>query len=388
MTDADLTRGYALAGVPLYVRVPDDPALSDCLAELLFDIAIPGGGAESVTVELVDGVYHISGEGLNAPFTCHDPVDTACGVTAGLIGAYAIRVSDRLCFHAAALIHNGKAYLIPATYKSGKSTFCAAWMAQGHQIITDDAAVFDARTHFVSSFGIPLRLRNSLLRDGPEELRSFAAQNMMIRGPRLSYVRAPDSRSCIPGTSYPLGGWIFLDRRLAARPSVSRMTPTDSLGQIIWQNFARQMPASDLLGVLRTIATQYPCYLLRYSEAAEAVPALAAALDEPEGHLPHSAESEDFGNIFAIGGDGHIQVTETSTGLYLADDRYGRIYFLNPTAGVMYKLAAEGLEMPDVLEILCELYPEQNAESLSADYRRFLSETGSLGLLASVASAA
>jgi hypothetical protein len=375
------TRGYALAGLPLYVRIPEDRALASCLSDLLFDIAIPGGGAESVLVDRDEGLYRVSGEGLSTPFTCRDPVDTACGVTAGLIGAFAIRIADRLCFHAAGLIHNGRVYLIPATYKSGKSTFCAAWMAHGHRIITDDAAIFDAATHHVSSFGIPLRIRNSLLREAPAELRRFAADHMMIQGPRLSYLRAPDAGSCVPGTSYPLGGWVFLDRQPLSPPRVSRLNPTDSLGQIIWQNFARQMPASSLLEVLRSAALLYPCYMLRYSESFDAVPHLVAALDHPQTPASAAESSEALGSAFATMAEGDIHVTETPRGLYVADDRYGRIYFLNPSAGIMWKLAAGSLGVDEAAEILQELYPDQQAETLAEDYRRFLGEIGALGLM-------
>ena len=158
-------------------------------------------------------VFLVTGEGLTRSFTCHDPVDTACGVTAGLIGAYAIAVQDKLCFHAAALICKGKAYLIPATYKSGKSTFCAAWMAAGHSIVTDDAAIFDVRTKHVSSFGIPLRLRNSLLRDGPQPLREFVASNLLLQGPRLSYVRSPDRPPAYPAPAIRLADGFFWTER-------------------------------------------------------------------------------------------------------------------------------------------------------------------------------
>ena len=375
-------RAYAMAGLPVAVRMPADRFLAAHLARLLPEISPSPEQGESVLVERKgDSVFLVTGEGLTRSFTCHDPVDTACGVTAGLIGAYAIAVQDKLCFHAAALICRGKAYLIPATYRSGKSTFCAAWMAAGHAIVTDDAAIFDVRTRHVSSFGIPLRLRNSLLNDGPQPLRDFAAANLLLRGPRLSYVRSPDMASCIPGTSYPLGGWIFLDRRAGAQPKLSRLKPTESLGQIIWQNFARQMPASDLLDVLRTAATQYPCFRLQYEECIDAVPLLAAALERPDDVVPPSQQSEDLGTAFALDSDGAIEVTETPGGLYLADDRYGRIYFFNPSAGVMWKLAATGLETDEAIEVLTEVYPGEAPGTLAQDYRNFLAEIASLDLL-------
>ncbi len=373
---------YAMAGLPVSVRMPDDRVLAAHLARLLPEINPNPERGESVLVERQgDSVFLVTGEGLTRSFTCHDPVDTACGVTAGLIGAYAIAVQDKLCFHAAALICKGKAYLIPATYKSGKSTFCAAWMAAGHSIVTDDAAIFDVRTKHVSSFGIPLRLRNSLLRDGPQPLREFVATNLLLQGPRLSYVRSPDQASCVPGTSYPLGGWVFLDRKVGALPKLSRLRPTESLGQIIWQNFARQMPASDLLDVLRTAATQFPCFRLQYEECLDAVPLLASALERPDEHVPPAQQSEDLGTAFAVENDGSIEVTETPGGLYLADDRYGRIYFFNPSAGVMWKLAAAGLEIDEAIEVLAEVYRGEAARTLAQDYRRFLAEIASLGLL-------
>ncbi len=121
------------------------------------------------------------------------------------------------------------------------------------------------------------------------------ASNLLLQGPRLSYVRSTDYASCVPGTSYPLGGWVFLDRKPGALPRLSRLKATESLGQIIWQNFARQMPASDLLDVLRTVATQFPCFRLQYEECIDAVPLLAAALERPDEFVPPSQHSEDLG---------------------------------------------------------------------------------------------
>ncbi len=47
----------------------------------------------------------------------------------------------------------------------------------------------------------------------------------------------------------------------------------------------------------------------------------------------------------------------------------------------MWKLAAAGLEFDEAIEVLAEVYRGEAAGTLAQDYRRFLAEIASLGLL-------
>jgi hypothetical protein len=47
----------------------------------------------------------------------------------------------------------------------------------------------------------------------------------------------------------------------------------------------------------------------------------------------------------------------------------------------MWKLAAAGLETDEAIEVLAEVYPGEPAGTLAQDYRHFLAEIASLGLM-------
>jgi len=378
-------RSFSLAGLPLSVRLPGEAGLERGL-----DLLLPPADGDapqtlSVVVEaLGGGRFQLSGEGLLRSFTCHDAVDAACGVTAGLIGAYALKAPGHLCFHAAAIIHDGKAYLLPTTYRTGKSTFCVAWLEAGGKLLTDDAAILDPQTHMVTSFGIPPRIRMPLLRDGPERLRRYLAPRLLLEGPRLAYVASEPGQSARLGEAFPLAGWIFLARTPGSPTAVSRLDSGESLRRIIWQNFARTMAPSDLLNFINIMASRYPCFMLEYNDAVEAVPVLQQALDAPQqppasGHP--QAEASLFDPAAAIAVPGEVQVTETAAGLYVADNRNGRIYFFNPSAGVMWRIASSGAAGEEAAAILRTLYPGEDPQRLAADYCKLRDDVMALGLL-------
>lgn len=378
-------RSFSLAGLPLSVRLPGDVGLELALSRLLPPADGVPPSAPSVVVEaLGGGKFQLSGEGLLRSFTCHDAVDAACGVAAGLIGAYAREVPGHLCFHAAAIIHDGKAYLLPTTYRTGKSTFCVAWLEAGGKLLTDDAAIVDPQTKLVTSFGIAPRIRTPLLRDGPERLRRYLTPRLLLEGPRLAYVAPEPGSQARPGEAFPLAGWVFLARAQGSATTVSRLDSGESLRRIIWQNFARSMAPSDLLNFIDVMASQYPCLMLEYEDAVEAVPALQQALDAPR-QPSASARSRVEASLFepsaAMALPEEVQVTETAAGLYVADNRNGRIYFLNPSAGVMWRIASTGVGTEEAEAILRTLYPGEVPQKLAADYRKLRDDVMALALL-------
>ena len=133
---------YDLAGLPVAARLPDDTPLTGQLARLLAPAGVARADTHvTVTFDRDKASYHVAGAGVAQPFTCRDSLDAACGVVAGLIGGYALETTSHLCLHGAAFVHGGRAYVIPNTYKAGKSAFSAAWVAACGDLITDDAVL-------------------------------------------------------------------------------------------------------------------------------------------------------------------------------------------------------------------------------------------------------
>lgn len=379
-------RSYRLADRTVSAALPSHIDLLDGLSRLLVEAPEATRQQPSVAAQWneTQNCFLLSGDGLARSFTCAETLDAVCSVSAGLIGGYARASLDRLCFHAAAILHDGRAYLIPTTYSSGKSTLCLAWMEQGGQLITDDAAIFDIAGHTVSSFGIPLRIRTSLLNDGPSRLRDFALANAILRGQRLAYIRDPRHEAPPPGVSYPFGGWIFLSRQNGAATAMAPVSPEEALRRIIWQNFARSLQPSALLAIMTTLAADYPAWQLTYGESVDAVPVLRETLSAPIASRQANIAPVGDGTIQQAGAHRQapdLKITETTAGLYVADDRNGRVYFFNPSAGVMWNLALAAASEDEAVDILHELYPVQDEATLGADYRGFLEGLVELQLL-------
>ena len=370
---------YDLAGLPVAARLPDDTPLTGQLARLLAPAGVARADTHvTVTFDRDKASYHVAGAGVAQPFTCRDSLDAACGVVAGLIGGYALETTSHLCLHGAAFVHGGRAYVIPNTYKAGKSAFSAAWVAACGDLITDDAVLIAIDGFRVTSFGSPPRIRKTLLDNAPEALRRYITAHIVLDCPRIAYLDI-GARQVPPERPLPFGGWLFLDRGEIRTPTLARMPVSEALTQIIWQNLARRRLASELLGILTELAVAAPCYRLSYGEAVDAVPVLKAGLDADPARLDMATAIASV----ATGPDySHLTVSETEAGLYIANDQNGRMFYLNASAGLMWKIATSGLGREEALATLAALYPDQEAQALAKDYDETISRLADSGLVA------
>jgi len=369
---------YDLAGLPVAAELPDDTPLTGQLASLLPQSRQARADTHvTVTLDRDKASYHVSGLGVAQPYSCLDSLDAACGVIAGLIGGYALETTSHLCLHAAALVHRGKTYVIPNTYKAGKSAVSAAWVADGGRLITDDAVLIAIDDFRVTSFGSPPRIRKSLLPAAPQSLKRFLESHITLECPRIAYLDIGESQ--VPRHEpCPFGGWLFLDRGDNRTPSLARMPVSEALTQIIWQNLARRRLASELLGILTRLAEAAPCYRLSYTEATDAVAVLKAGLDADPSQLDIASA---IASVETDPDHSHLTVSETQSGLYIANDQNGRMFYLNASAGLMWKIATSGLARSEALATLEALYPDQSAEALAKDYGETISRLADSGLV-------
>ena len=156
------------------------------------------------------------------------------------------------------------------------------------------------------------------------------------------------------------------------------MPVSEALTQIIWQNLARRRLASELLGILTGLAEAAPCYRLSYSEAVDAIPVLRAGLDSDPGRL---ATASAIASLETGSDHSHLKASETAAGLYIANDQNGRMFYLNASAGLMWKIATAGLGREEALAALRALYPEQGAEALAKDYGDAIGRLADAGLV-------
>ncbi|RRJ84334.1 HprK-related kinase A [Aestuariirhabdus litorea] len=180
---------------------------------------------------------------------------------------------------------NGDALLLPGASGNGKSTLCAALVARGWRLLSDELALVDPATGLVHPFVRPISLKNQSI----EVIRDFSPD--LVMGDRVSdtqkgsvaHVRAP-AGSVSEGLSPVRVRWILFPRYLPG--SDTCLTPErrgTTLMQLQEQAFNYPLHGVVGFNLLTQLVAQSGCYSLSYSSLTEVTQQLAAELLEAEG---------------------------------------------------------------------------------------------------------
>jgi HprK-related kinase A len=93
----------------------------------------------------------------------------------GLNWAIAAHCHQYLIIHSAVVERNGGALLLPAPPGSGKSTLCAALVARGWRLLSDELALIDMETGQIVPLPRPISLKNQSI----EVMRNFWPESSM-----------------------------------------------------------------------------------------------------------------------------------------------------------------------------------------------------------------
>jgi len=138
----------------------------------------------------------------------------------GLNWAVAAHCHQYLIIHAAIVERDGRALLLPAPPGSGKSTLCAALVARGWRLLSDELALIDVDSGSAVPIPRPISLKNrsiELIGGFWPEAKMSAIVPDTLKG-SVVHVQPPPanvqaSRSC------PKLGWIVMPRYEADRPT-------------------------------------------------------------------------------------------------------------------------------------------------------------------------
>lgn len=138
----------------------------------------------------------------------------------GLNWAVAGHCHQYLIIHAAIVERDGRALLLPAPPGSGKSTLCAALVARGWRLLSDELALIDVDSGKAVPMPRPISLKNrsiALIGGFWPEAKMSAIVPDTLKG-SVVHVQPPPgnvqaSRSC------PTLGWIVMPRYEADRPT-------------------------------------------------------------------------------------------------------------------------------------------------------------------------
>ncbi|WP_366653879.1 PqqD family peptide modification chaperone [Fodinicurvata sp. EGI_FJ10296] len=322
------------------------------------------------------------------------PVAAACSLLVDLVRAYADGQPRWRCLHCGAIEVDGCLVLLVGPWRAGKSTLIADLACRGVRVFTDDILLVDLDARVGMSMGIPPRLRLPL----PPAIqgRIVAEGDNDHRGPedgRYLYLR-PDTIAQAPfGSTAPLGGLVFLDRRTEGPAEVACMDPDAAFAELIVKTFSGSMLIEELVKQVVALVASSLCIRLTYSASDEAAVTLLNTLESvAAGHsLPSRAPSQAAaggsagpeatgpeavaGRHLSAGTDPTAQyvriadANEVTLGdtMFVAHPQYGSVHALNATARGMWALLAEPLSPAEATAILQGAFPEVPSNVVAGD---------------------
>jgi HprK-related kinase A len=195
---------------------------------------------------------------------------------AGLNWCIGKSANQFLVIHSATLERDGRALLMPAPPGSGKSTLCAALVARGWRLLSDEFALVDPATGMLVPVPRPVALKDAsidvIARWAPDALLGPSVVNN--EGELVAYMRPPAASvresevTCRPG-------WIVLPQYVAgADTTATTMTRARALMHLADNSFNYNFHGRLGFERLAGIADRAPAVTLRYSRLDEGVEAV------------------------------------------------------------------------------------------------------------------
>jgi hypothetical protein len=205
--------------------------------------------------------------------------DALFGVHYDLLSWYLQAQRSRPCLHSAAVCFRCGLVVFPNTTRAGKTTLTIQLAIQGHQIFGDDWLPIQ------DNVGVALGILPWLRLPAPVDVREDFKRFMKSRrGPanrRWLYVNLRDDELAIHGATAPVRGLVLLERRAGGGAHLVPIAKDKMLSELIAQNYARQLPATDIFDQLYALTQAANCYSLEYSSVREAAALLQDVFGRP-----------------------------------------------------------------------------------------------------------
>jgi hypothetical protein len=328
--------------------------------------------------------YRLEGDWLAKPIVRRDRVDALCGFIAEFIRAYVNDDQRLLCLHGAAAEFAGRLVVFPNRYRAGKSVLSACLAAAGVRLFADDVLPIGGSDDLGMAPGIVPRLRLPLPDNLAPSTRDFIETREGPRGKKYLYLDLTEAELASYGTRAPIGGFVLLERETGAVPEFEPVDPGEMLRQVIWQNFAREAPAPEILERLERIVRHARCLRLRYERADEAAallkqtfsswPAPSAVSQPPDAGVPQPVPAEPPPDIPAGCYLRNPTVTERRVGAehFLANPQGMAIHHLNPVGAAVWQLMAEPSTLDQLVDPLHAAFPQVPRAQIKRDVQALL----------------
>lgn len=241
--------------------------------------ALSGSGARTpaITIASTPAGYRRLSPWLSKPAVFVDPLDAVCDFVVDLIKAYLADHPSLLCLHCAAAAFERGLVLFPSGYRAGKSTLAVTLAAHGVRLFSDDVLPIETSDNHGVAPGILPRLRLPLPENTNDRMRRFVRERAGPKNARYHYIALSEDELAPLGASAPVIGIVTLQRDRATRPELVETGKSEMVKTGILQNFARKVPAAEIVEHVYEITRDARCFTLRYARAEETVPVLEAA---------------------------------------------------------------------------------------------------------------
>jgi HprK-related kinase A len=169
--------------------------------------------------------------------------------------------------HAAAVERGGRALMLPAAPGSGKSTLCAALVAAGWRLLSDEFALVDPASGRVFPIPRPVSLKDASIELIRQRYAAafFGPEARDIEGCRFVHMRPPpDSVRRAAETARP--GWLIVPRYIAGQSTTCEPLPkARALMHLTGQSFNYNFLGTKGFTCLADLVRETECYRLEYS---------------------------------------------------------------------------------------------------------------------------
>ncbi|MCP4187618.1 MAG: PqqD family peptide modification chaperone [Gammaproteobacteria bacterium] len=362
------------------VEFEDCGELIDCLLKGFVNWSIDtvqSNNSPVITVKQENNKYHIKGHWVKEPMLRTGKVNAICGFTAELIRAYVKEDARLLCLHGAAAELGGKLVVFPSKYRAGKSIISACLAANGIKLFGDDVLPVDLDDGFGVAPGLAPRLRLPLPENLSQHSRDFIDSNKGLEGDSYLYLDLGKNLLAAKDHRAPIGAFVLLEREAGVTPVFEEISEADVLSQVVWQNFARQAEAPQILEILSMVVAGSQSYRLRYDRAEDAVKLLIDEFScwpgQIDSHTIRKASSISnvlsaielpAGSYVRNAGISVITIDEQS---FLADAQGAAIHQLNIIGSAIWTLLEEPMHIGDMVDLIQAAFPDTTTASIEND---------------------
>lgn len=330
-----------------------------------------------LTLGLEKSAYLLEADWLKKTIRHTDKVNALCGLVANLVRAYIRGNAELLCLHGAAANFEGKLVVFPSKYRAGKSILSACIAAADIQLFCDDVLPIGIGDGRGIAPGLAPRLRIPLPDNLSPESREFIQRRRGLEGNQYLYLDLDNDHLAAHGDQAPVGAFILLEREQGVRLSLEAISEAEILHRVVWQNFARDADAPQILERLNQLVSSAQRFRMRYDRAEDAVALLketfetwpVKSLEAPDTTITMAQNSMrpvhlSPGCYLRKPGVGVVTIDGES---FLADNQGAAIHHLNPVGSAIWTLLAEPVSIADMVDLLLVAFPDVGGEQIKGD---------------------